>query len=121
MIVEQRLYTYHPGNLDAFVALYRKEGMAAQMRHLPALLGYYVSEIGALNQTVTLWGYRNLQQRMDCREALFADEAWKAFLAKARPLMLAQECRILKPAPFFRDRLAHLIDDARGLDLSGKP
>jgi len=120
MIVEQRLYTYHPGNLDAFIELYRTEGMPAQMRHLPALLGYYVAEIGALNQTVTLWGYESLQQRTECREALFADAAWKAFLAKARPLMQAQECRILKPAPFFRDRLADLIAGARGLDLSGR-
>ncbi|MDX3906139.1 MAG: NIPSNAP family protein [Pigmentiphaga sp.] len=115
MIVEQRLYTFHPGNLDAFLALYQQKGMAVQLRHLPALLGYYVGEIGALNQTVTLWGYHSLQQRMDCREALFADEEWTAFLTQARPLMQAQECRILKPAPFFRSRLAYLVEDAHSL------
>lgn len=109
MIVEQRLYTFHPGKLSEFLRLYESEAMATQQRHLPHLLGYYVAEVGILNQVTTLWGYASMEERESFRAKLFADPLWIAFLEKARPLMTQQECKILKPAPFFAKRLAALL------------
>ena len=106
MFVEQRLYTCAPGQTGEFLKVYEGEGRAPQMRHLGQPVGYYVSEIGPLNQVTTLWAYGSLDERVDRRRTLFQDPAWTAFLGKARPLLTTQETRILTPAPFFRERLA---------------
>jgi len=106
MFVEQRLYTCAPGNTAKFLKAYEEEGRGPQTHHLGQPVGYYVSEIGMLNQITTLWAYDSLDQRVDRRRTLFQDPAWVAFLDKARPLLTTQETRILVPAPFFKERLA---------------
>jgi hypothetical protein len=105
MFVEQRLYTFAPGKGVEFTKLYEAEGRAPQERHLGPPVGYYFSEIGPLNQVITLWAYPTLDARVARRERLFQDPEWLAFLARARPLIVTQETRILTPAPFFRERL----------------
>ena len=105
MFVEQRLYTFAPGKGSEFDRLYQAEAREVQERYLGAPIGYYYSEIGMLNQVMTLWAYESLNDRVERRERLFKDPQWVAFLAKARPLLTAQETRILKPATFFDDRL----------------
>jgi hypothetical protein len=106
MFVEQRLYTCAPGNTGAFLKLYEAEGREPQTRHQGQAIGYYVSEIGMLNQITTLWAYPTLDERVERRRGLFADPAWISYLDRARPLLTTQETRILLPAPFFKDRLA---------------
>jgi hypothetical protein len=106
MFVEQRLYTCAPGNTAQFLKLYEAEGRAPQVAHQGQPIGYYLSEIGPLNQITTLWAYASLDERVARRRALFADAGWGGYLAKARPLLANQETRILLPAPFFEDRLA---------------
>lgn len=112
MIVEQRLYTFHPGKLQEFLQVYEAEAMAVQLEYVPLMLGYYVTEVGMLNQVTTLWGYASAQARMDQRDALFADPRWIAYLAKVRPMMVSQECRFLKPTTFFQQRLAAMMPQA---------
>jgi hypothetical protein len=109
MFVEQRLYTFAPGNGGEFARLYEAEGRAPQERHLGLPVGYYFSEIGPLNQVTTLWAYETLNDRVERRERLFKDPGWRSFLEKARPLLVTQETRILTPAPFFRDRLKSIV------------
>jgi len=106
MLVEQRLYTFHPGKLQEFLRIYEADTMAVQLEYTPMMLGYYVTEVGMLNQVTTLWGYESAQARFDQREALFADPRWIAYLEKVRPMMVSQECRFLKPTTFFQQRLA---------------
>ncbi len=100
MIVEQRTYRYKPGTIPQFLALYEAKGLAVQTRILGNLIGYFVTEIGPLNQTVHLWGYQSLEDRAARRTRLMADPDWRAFLAEATPLIETQESRILTPAPF---------------------
>jgi hypothetical protein len=106
MFVEQRLYTCAPGNTGEFLQMYEQEGRAPQTRHQGQPIGYYISEIGMLNQITTLWAYDSLDERVERRRGLFQDPAWISYLNKARPLLTTQETRILAPAPFFRERLA---------------
>lgn len=113
MFVEQRLYTFAPGNKDEFVRLYEAEGREPQERHLGLPIGYYFSEIGPLNQVTTLWAYATLDDRVARRERLFKDPGWVSFLTKARPLLVAQETRILTPAAHFRDRLITIVEQGR--------
>jgi hypothetical protein len=108
MFVEQRLYTCAPGNTARFLKMYEQEGREPQTRHQGQPIGYYVSEIGPLNQITTLWAYDSLDERVQRRRGLFQDPAWIGYLDKCRPLLTTQETRILLPAPFFKDRLAEI-------------
>jgi NIPSNAP protein len=105
MFIEQRIYSFAPGNTGEFLKTYESEAMSAQTSALGQPIGYYVNEIGPLNQVTTMWAYGSLDERVERRGKLFADPVWQTFLKKCRPMMTAQETRVLIPAPFFRERL----------------
>ena len=96
MIVEKRTYTLLPGMMPAFLALYEAEGLALHTKYLP-LLAYFTSDIGPLNQVITLWGYDSMQQREELRAQLYADPAWIAFGPKTTHFIQKMETAILKP------------------------
>jgi hypothetical protein len=99
MIVEKRTYTFHPGKLAEFLPLYEAEGLPIHTRYLP-LLGYFTSEIGTLNQVVTLWGYADMAEREARRERLYADPEWIAFAPKTTHLIQTMQTEILRPTRF---------------------
>ena len=102
MIVDMRTYTMVPGRLKAFLELYEAEGLPVQLRHLPRLIGYFVTEIGTQNQVVHLWGYDSMAHREQRRALLEADPAWIAYRSKSGESgnILHQENKILKSASF---------------------
>lgn len=102
MLVEQRTYTTHPGKLREYLALYEAHGLAIQQRILGRMVGYYASEIGELNQALHLWAYESLDERAERRAALLADEGFQSYARRMLPLLVRQESRILRPAPFFQ-------------------
>lgn len=110
MIVEQRTYDYHPGAIPKFLVLYESTGARElQARILGNLLGYYVSEIGPLNQTVHLWGYVSLNDRAERRAALMRETVWTGFLQQILPLLIRQKSKILVPTAF--SPLTHRSDE----------
>ena len=113
MYVEERMYTLHVGKAPEYFKHYEGEGMAVQLRHLPHMVGYYVTEVGPQNMVIHLWAYEDLNQRERCRGAMAADPAWQAYVSKIRPLMIAQETRIMKCAPFFVERLKKMLAAAK--------
>lgn len=100
MIVEQRTYTLTHGTMAAYLERYEKHGLPVQRRHLGELIGFYVTEIGPLNQVVHLWRYESLADRERRREKLAADPEWHAFLRTNAGSFTHQEVKIMKPAPF---------------------
>lgn len=100
MIVEQRTYTCYNGKAQLYVRMYEAEGLAIQRPILGNLVGYFTSDIGALNQVVHLWAYESLADRAERRGRLTSDPAWQAYAAKVQPLVMQQENKILVPAPF---------------------
>jgi len=100
MIVEERIYTLHPGKVPELVRLYGEEGLALQQRHLGKFIGYFTTETGNLNQIVFMWGFESLDDRAQRRERMAQDPDWQRYLAKVTPLLLSQENRILKPTSF---------------------
>jgi hypothetical protein len=100
MIVEERIYTLHAGKVPEMVRLYGEEGLALQQRYLGEFIGYFSTETGNLNQVVFMWGYDSLDDRAARRERLAQDPGWQRYLQKVVQLILTQENRILKPAPF---------------------
>ncbi len=113
MYVEERMYTLQPGKAAEYFKTYEEHGLSVQLRHLPHLVGYYVTEMGPQNLIVHLWAYDSLDQREKCRAALQADPAWQAYVAKNRPLMISQETRVMKCAPFFVERLKKMLAAAK--------
>ena len=109
MYVEERMYLLHPGKAPEYFKLYETEGMPTQLKHLPHLVGYYLSEVGVQNLVVHMWAYDDLNQREKCRASMQADPAWQAYVGKVRPLIISQDTRIMKPAPFFKARLEKML------------
>ena len=109
MYVEERVYRLKIGTVAEYCKSYEELGMKVQLKHLPHMVGYYTTEVGELNLVIHLWAYDDLNQRDKCRAAMQADPAWQAYLAKNRPLMVSQETRVMKCAPFFVERLKAML------------
>ena len=100
MIVDHRTYELQPGRLREFLALYEKEGLPVQMKHLGNLVGYFTTEVGNVNEIVHIWGYADLADRTKRRAAMAADPAWQAYLQKSREYMKHMNNKILVPTAF---------------------
>lgn len=102
MIFELRTYTAEPGRAADFLKLYEAMALPLQKQYLGGLVGFYVTEIGPLNQIVHLWRFASLADREQRRTALEADPAWHAYRARYKELgaIREQESKILKPTPF---------------------
>lgn len=113
MFVEERCYTLLPGRANEYFALYAERGLEPQSRYIDCMLGYYVSELGDLNEVVHLWGHDSLDARETNRARMRADPDFQAYWHKVRGLIVKQRTRILRPAPFFADRLDAMAQVAR--------
>jgi hypothetical protein len=100
MIIEHRTYTVHHGMMDDYLARYEQHGLPIQLRHLGRLLGFYVSEIGPLNQVVHLWAYDSLADREERRLRMDADPEWQRFKLSNRGTFAEQDVKILRPTRF---------------------
>ena len=109
MYVEERMYTLQVGKAAEYFRNYEEFGLKAQIRHLPHMAGYYLTEVGPQNVVIHLWAYEDLNQRDKCRAAMQADPEWQAYLPKIRPLIVSQDTRIMKCAPFFVERLKKML------------
>lgn len=100
MIVDHRTYTLHPGKLGEFLKLYEAEGLPIQSKHLGKPFGWFVTEIGNVNQIVHIWAYEDLADRDRRRKAMQSDPGWAAYLAKASGYFMKMENKILRAAAF---------------------
>src|SRR3989337_1355327 len=96
MIYELRTYTLIPGKQAEYLQLSRDIGRKVRGDKYGTFEGGWTTEFGTLNQYVHLWGFADLNERERLRRALAEDEAWtRGYLPKIRPLLLAQENKIL--------------------------
>ncbi len=100
MIYEERIYQIAYGKIPDLLEVYEAEGLPIQLPILGNLIGYFSTEIGALNHVVHIWGYESLDDRALRRARLLADTGWRAFLEKIAPFIVHQENRILIPTSF---------------------
>jgi NIPSNAP len=102
MIIDHRTYSLHPGKLNKWVELYEKRGLPVQQRHLGRLIGFFVTEVGPLNQVVFMWAYDDMGDRERRRAAMAKDPDWQDFLARVEELgaLQHQENKLLAPVPF---------------------
>jgi hypothetical protein len=98
MIYELRIYT---AKALAAAQMAKNSGeVARDIRgdNYGKLEGYWVTEIGPLNQVVHLWSYPDLNKRAELRAALSKNERWtKDYLPLIRPILVRQDIRLLNP------------------------
>lgn len=102
MLIELRRYTIVPGRLKEYLSVYASHGMSPQQRHVGEPIGYFISEIGIVNQVVHLWQYENYADREARRAALETDPDWQKYkqMTAAGAFIQQQESQILKSAPW---------------------
>ncbi len=115
MIVEERMYTFHVGQIPEWMVLYEREGLPILKHHLGKLLGVFVNDVGALNLVVQLWVYDSFDDREKRRSALSADPAWSAYRAKNQRYVLSQETRIMRPPAFYEPILKAMLGTTKDL------
>ena len=59
-VIDHRIYTIKPRGMAEFLEVFETLAMPVLLRTLGRPLGFYVSDIGPLNQVVHLWGYESL-------------------------------------------------------------
>ena len=98
MIYELRTYTFHPGKLGDYLKLNAEVGRKIRGDQYGKFEGGWTTEFGVLNQYVHLWSYPDLNERERLRVELAKNEAWgREYVSKIRPLMLAQQNKIMSP------------------------
>ena len=96
MLFELRAYDLKPGTGPTYLEAFRKNGLQFVTRHLP-MVGYWLTDSGALNRLYHLWAYESLQERLRCRAALAGDADWNdGFVPKGFPLIVAQRNQIMQ-------------------------
>jgi hypothetical protein len=100
MIIDVRTYTLIPRKLVTYLELFEKHALPVMKRHGLELMGYYVSQIGPLNQVVHLWRYDSLADMERKRTARDADPAWGEFLAATQGMIMVQESKVMRPTSF---------------------
>jgi len=104
MLVELRRYTIVPGKLKDYLNVYQEYGMSPQKRHIGEPIGYFISEIGTLNQVVHLWAYEDYADRKTRRAACEADPDWQRYkkMTAEGGYLQMQESQLLNSAPWSR-------------------
>ena len=102
MIVEQRTYTIKPLRTADFLELYERAALPLQKKYLGHLVGFFVSEIGPLNQVVHLWAFDSLAERERRRKLMTEDAAWPFYVKELRALdiIVGQETKLMKSVSF---------------------
>jgi NIPSNAP len=96
MIYELRTYTVKPGTLADMVKAASTVSRDIRGNDYGKLEGYWSSEIGALNQVMHLWSYRDFEERARLRAELAKNPRWTSeYTPLIHPLMVRQEVRLL--------------------------
>ncbi|MCP5156098.1 MAG: NIPSNAP family protein [Ectothiorhodospiraceae bacterium] len=96
MIYELRTYTLRPGSQATVARTAGDLGRAIRGDDYGKLEGYWLSEIGPLNQVLHLWSFESLDERTRLRTALAANADWTGkYVPAIRPHLVRQEVRLM--------------------------
>ena len=97
MIVDVRTYSITPRKMAAYLELFEAYALPVQRKYIGEPLGYFVTEHGALNQVVHLWGFESLADMETKRAARNADPAWADYLGRTEGLVVSQQNNLSRP------------------------
>jgi hypothetical protein len=99
-VIDLRIYTIRPRGMPEYLKLFEELALPLARKHLGEPLGYYVTQIGPLNQVVHLWAFENLADLEQRHAALAGEPDFAKYLAATEGLVVAQEDRIMRPVEF---------------------
>ena len=100
-IYEMRTYNVQVGKMPEAIGHYQKLGWPALEKYAKGhLIGYFISDTGALHQLVHLWKFEDDNDRRAFWKRLFADEDFQKFAVNFRPLVQNQNVQLLLAAPW---------------------
>ena len=96
MIYELRTYTVKQGTLPEVVKNASTVSREVRKDDFGKLEGYWLTDIGPLNQVMHLWSYADLNERARLRVELANNPRWvKDYLPLIRPNLVRQDIRLL--------------------------
>ncbi|WP_407169568.1 NIPSNAP family protein [Bradyrhizobium sp. ORS 111] len=96
MIYELRTYTVRPGGVGDMVKFASTLSRDIRADNFGKLEGYWITEIGPLNQVMHMWSYADLNERTRLRGELAKNSRWTGeYIPAIRPLLMRQEVRLL--------------------------
>ncbi len=99
MIHEIRTYTLVPGKTAEYLRLAGEIGLPVRRNDCGTLLGWWVSDIGMLNQLVHVWSFHDLNERQRQRAVLMAKPEWtEGYVLRVNPLVQRRYVSIVVPA-----------------------
>jgi NIPSNAP len=126
MIHELRTYTLKQGSVPEVVKAASTVARAIRGDEYGKLEGYWVSEIGPLNQVLHLWSYADLNERARLRVELGKNQRWNSeYVPLIRPNLVRQDIRLLNvvraPAPPAKTPNVYELRTYRAKPGAGKP
>ena len=96
MIYELRTYTCRQGTLPDVVKAASTVSRDIRKDDYGKLEGYWLTEIGPLNQVMHLWSYKDLNERARLRAELAKNPRWGTeYIPLIRPNLVRQDIRLL--------------------------
>ena len=95
MIVEMRTYQLKAGTVPKFLEAFQA-ALPVREKH-SKLAGFFVSEVGELNQVIHIWPYESFEARVAARAAALKEPGWPP---ATREFTVEQKSEIFLPAPF---------------------
>lgn len=99
-LYELRTYTLHVGKMAEATKVYQEFGWPMIAQWPENLVGYFTGDVGALNQLVHLWKFRDDADRRAFWAKFYADPKFPAFAERIRPLIQHQDNRLMHGAPW---------------------
>lgn len=100
-VYELRNYNFYVGKIAEAVEIYNELAWPALERlHEGRLIGYFLGDVGAMNQLVHLWKFKDDADRRQFWQTAYADAAFQNFGKKIRPLIKTQENKLLLASPW---------------------
>ena len=79
-VIDLRIYTIRPRGISQYLKLFEELALPLALKYLGEPLGYYVTQIGPLNQVVHLWAFENLADMERRHDALAGDPGFAKYL-----------------------------------------
>lgn len=96
MLFELRTYTMAPGKAAMAAQHSGTVGRDIRGDNYGKLEGYWMTEIGPLNQVMHLWSYKDMAERAKLRAELAQNERWNnEYLPVMRPHLIRQDIRLM--------------------------
>jgi len=96
MIYELRTYTVKPGTLGDMVKAASTISYEIRGDNYGKLEGYWMTEIGPLNQVLHMWSFASFEERARLRAELAKIPRWGSeYVSLIRPLLIRQDVRLM--------------------------